>query len=124
MPSAKPAAPALNGKHSTHGPNGVLRAQAAWRVSGVPALELLGQLSHEGKRAVLPDESIQLPAWTRLDAALRCETKAKGVATAWTPGIHNRVDQRYGKESPTQFAHTCLFPGAPRTPRLTFQASS
>ncbi|MGH6627090.1 MAG: hypothetical protein ACRECD_11225 [Burkholderiaceae bacterium] len=92
-------------------------------MSGVPGLELQGRLSHEGKRAVLSDESIRLPAWTRVDAALRYDTKFKNVVTAWTLGIDNLLDKRYWKKSPTQFAHVYLFPGAPRTLRLTFQAS-
>jgi iron complex outermembrane receptor protein len=84
---------------------------------------LLGQLSHEGRRAVLPDESIMLPAWTRFDTALRYETQLGGTATTWTLGIDNIANKRYWKESPLQFGHVYLYPGAPRTLRLTFTAA-
>jgi iron complex outermembrane receptor protein len=72
---------------------------------------------------VLPDESIMLPAWTRLDAALRYETKLRGTATTWTLGIDNVTDKRYWKEAPSQFGHVYLYPGAPRTLRLAFTAA-
>ncbi len=115
--------PATNGKHPTNVPDHVLRASAAWKVAALPGLELQGQLSREGKRSVLPDESITLPSWTRLDAALHYDTKLGGTATRWTLGIENLTDKRYWKESPYQFGHVYLYPGAARTLRLAFTAS-
>lgn len=117
------AEPATNGKRPTNVPGNVLRAMAAWKVPAVPGLELQGQLSREGKRAVLPDGSITLPAWTRLDAALHYDTKLGSTATRWTLGIENLSDKRYWKESPYQFGHVYLYPGAARTLRLSFTAS-
>ena len=115
--------PATNGQRPTNVPKVVLRGQAAWRVTGVPGLELQGQLSHEGQRSVLPDGSIALPAWTRMDAALRYETRISKTATTWTLGVENLLDKRYWKESPYQYGHVYLFPGAPRTLRLAVQAA-
>jgi iron complex outermembrane receptor protein len=117
------AEPATNGKRPTNVPDNVLRATAAWKVAAVQGLELQGQLSREGKRAVLPDGSITLPAWTRLDAALRYDTKLGGTATRWTLGIENLAGKRYWKESPYQFGHVYLYPGAARTLRLSFTAN-
>ena len=114
--------PAANGQHPTNVPKGVLRAQAAWRVSGVPGLELQGNMSHEGVRSVLADGSITLPGWTRFDAALRYDTRLGAAPTTWTLGVENLFDKRYWKESPTQYGHVYLFPGAARTVRLAMQA--
>ena len=114
--------PAANGQHPTNVPNWVLRAQAAWRVSGVPGLELQGNVSHEGVRSVLADGSIPLPGWTRFDAALRYDTRLGAAPTTWTLGVENLFDKRYWKESPTQYGHVYLFPGAARTVRLAMQA--
>ena len=72
---------------------------------------------------MLPDGSIQLPSWTRFDAALRYDTKLNNVNTSWTVGVENLADRSYWKESPYQFGHVYLFPGAPRTLRLAFTAS-
>ena len=115
--------PAANGQHPTNVPNWVLRAQAAWRISGVPGMELQGSMSHEGQRSVLADGSITLPAWTRFDAALRYDSKIGSAPTTWTLGVENLFDKRYWKESPFQFGHVYLFPGAARTLRLGLQTS-
>ena len=117
------AEPATNGQRPPNVPRWTLRSQAAWRVAGVPGLELQGRLSHEARRAVLPDASIQLPAWTRVDAALRYDTRINTMATTWTLGVDNLLGKRYWKESPYQYGHVYLFPGSPRTFRVTFQAS-
>jgi iron complex outermembrane receptor protein len=117
------AEPATNGQSPTNVPKQVLRAQAGYRVASVPGLELLGQLSHEGRRNVLPDGSIALPSWTRVDAVLRYDTRMRGVQTSWSLAVDNLFDRRYWKESPYQFGHVYLFPGAPRTLRLGLSVS-
>lgn len=117
------AEPATNGKRPTNVPDNVLRAMAAWKVPTVQGLELQGQLSREGRRAVLPDGSITLPAWTRMDAAMHYNTQLHGTTTRWTLGIENLGGKRYWKESPYQFGHVYLYPGAARTLRLSFTAS-
>ncbi|MET3177732.1 UNVERIFIED_ORG: iron complex outermembrane receptor protein [Variovorax guangxiensis] len=109
---------ALNGESPTNVPKQVLRAQTAYRFASVPGLEVAGQLSYEGRRNVLPDGSVTLPSWTRVDAVLRYDTKLRGANASWTLSIDNLFDRRYWKESPYQFSHVYLFPGAPRTLRL------
>jgi iron complex outermembrane receptor protein len=115
--------PSLNGKRPINVPSRMFRAGVAYRVAALPGLSVEGKASHEGPRPVLADESIMLSAWTRFDAALRYETKVAGTATTWTLGIDNIADKRYWKESPTQFGHVYLYPGAPRTFRLSFTAA-
>ncbi len=115
--------PVLNGKRPVNVPDYIVRAQAEYRVASVPGLRLQAHVSHEAQRSVLPDESITLPAWTRVDAALRYETRVQGTRTTWTLGVDNLFDRRYFKESPYQFGHAYLFPGAPRTVRFTVQAN-
>jgi iron complex outermembrane receptor protein len=115
--------PSLNGKRPVNVPDHVLRAAAAYRVPALPGLTLQAQASHEGRRSVLPDESVMLPAWTRFDASLRYETKIGDTATAWTLGIDNLANKHYWKESPYQFGHVYLYPGAPRTVRLSVTAA-
>ena len=85
--------PANNGKQPPNVPDVVARAHAAWGFASVPGLELLGSLSHEGRRAVLADESVMLPSWTRLDAALRYETKLGGSTGGMDRGHRQRHQQ-------------------------------
>ncbi len=115
--------PATNGKRPTNVPKVVVRAQAAYKFASVPGLELQGQLSHEGRRSVLADESLTLPAWTRMDAAFRYDTKLSGNPVSWTLGLDNVANKRYWRESPYQFGHVYLYPGAPRTLRVSFTAA-
>jgi iron complex outermembrane receptor protein len=115
--------PATNGKEPTNVPKWVLRAHTDWRVNAVPGLSVHGLVSHEGQRAILADGSLTLPAWSRVDASLRYETKLAGTTTTWTLGAENLFDKRYWKESPYQYGHVYLFPGAARTWRLAMQAS-
>ena len=117
------ADPSLNGRRPINVPSRLVRAGVAYRVAAVPALSVEARASHEGKRSVLPDESIMLPAWTRFDAALRYETRLAGAATTWTLGVDNLADKRYWKESPYQFGHVYLYPGGPRTFRVSVTAA-
>jgi iron complex outermembrane receptor protein len=104
-------------------PERVLRAQTSYRVPSITGLELSGQVQHEGSRPVLPDNSITLPAWTRLDASLRYTTQAQGTTLVWTAGVDNLTDKRYWKEAPYQYGHVYLFPGAARTFRIGLSAN-
>lgn len=111
----------LNGLRPTNVPDWILRLNAAYKISAVPGLQLEGHISHEGARAVLPDNSIMLPAWTRLDLGLRYDTKIANTQTTWALGVDNVFNKSYFKESPYQFSHAYLFTGAPRTLRLSVQ---
>ena len=113
------AEPALNGREPVNVPDRVLRAGAAYRFAAVPGLSLAGNVSHEGRRSVLPDNSLKLPSWTRVDAALRYDHRLAGAQASWVLGVDNLLDRRYWRESPTQFGHVYLFPGAPRTVRVS-----
>ncbi len=115
--------PADNGQRPTNVPRWVMRANIGYAVASVPGLHLGAHLSHEGRRSVLPDASIELPAWTRVDASLRYDTRLQGHAASWTIAVDNLQNRRYFKESPYQYSHTYLFPAAPRTLRVAVQTA-
>ena len=104
-------------------PEWILRASASYRVASVPGLHMQAAVSHEGSRTVVPDESITLPAWTRVDAGVHYETRLAGQRTTWSLSVDNLANRRYFQESPYQFGHIYLFPAAPRSVRLALQAS-
>lgn len=114
--------PAVNGQRPTNVPDWVLRSQLQYRFDTVPGLSAAARVSHEGSRLVLPDGSLKLPAWTRVDLALRYATRLQGHATTWTLGIDNLLDRRYWKESPYQYGHVFLYPGSARSLRVNFSA--
>lgn len=113
--------PSVNGQRPTNVPTHVLRAHATWNVPQVAGLQWQTRWQREGERAVLPDNSITLPAWNRLDTALRYATRLSGHAATWALGIDNLLNRRYWQESPYQFGHVYLFPAAARTVRASLQ---
>ena len=102
-------------------PKFVLRGMAEYRYASVPGLRTGLRISHEGQRHVTEDGSVMLPSWTTLDASAHYDTKFNNIASTWTLAIDNLGDKRYWRESPKQFGHYYLYPGAPRTIRATVQ---
>ena len=105
--------PELNGLAPTNVPEQILRARARWTIPGSGGVNLQASWTREGARQILPDNSRQLPAWQRLDAVLSGPLAA-GQAQ-WLLGVDNLADARYWRESPYQFGHAYLYPGAVRT---------
>jgi iron complex outermembrane receptor protein len=102
-------------------PKFVLRSVAEYRYQSIPGLRTGVRVSHEGERQVTEDGAIQLPAWTTFDAMAHYDKKVNNIASTWSVGVDNLTDKRYWRESPKQFAHYYLYPGAPRTYRATVQ---
>ena len=113
----------VNGQRALNVPNAVLRALAQYRWTDLPGLRTSLRLSHEGERRVLENGSINLPAWTTLDFAAHYDTRVNGIRTEWTLALDNLTDKHYWRESPKQFGHYYLYPGAPRTGRITVRTS-
>jgi iron complex outermembrane recepter protein len=102
-------------------PKFIMRGMAEYRYASVPGLRNALRVSHEGERRVTEDGSVELPAWTTFDATAHYDTKVNNVASTWTLAIDNLTDKRYWRESPKQFGHYYLYPGAPRTLRASVQ---
>lgn len=113
----------LNGRRPTNVPTASLKLQAAYNLSAVPGLALLGFVTHEGERMVLPDDSIATPGWTRIDLALRYRQQLRGLQVVWRAGIDNLANRRAWKEAPYQYDHAYLYPLAPRTVHASAQLS-
>ncbi|WP_416560803.1 TonB-dependent siderophore receptor [Limnohabitans sp. yimb22184] len=113
----------LNGSKPLNVPALTLRAIAQYRFTDVPGLRTSLRLSHEGSRRVTENGSINLPSWNTLDFATHYDTRIQGTRTEWTLAIDNLADRHYWRESPKQFGHYYLYPGAPRTVRVGVKAS-
>ncbi len=110
-----------DGKQPTNVPARTLKLHAAYDVRALSGLNLQAGLVHESGRMVLPDNSATIPGWTRVDAALRYETRLAGVQTTWRAGVDNVFDKRAWREAPYEFSHVYLYPLAPRTFRVSMQ---
>jgi iron complex outermembrane receptor protein len=113
----------LNGLRPTNVPALAIKLQAAYNLAAVPGLALLGFVSHEGNRMVLPDNSIATPGWTRLDLAARYTQRVAGHVVLWRLAMDNALNQRAWKEAPYQYEHAYLYPLAPRTLSASVQTT-
>ena len=111
----------IDGKQPTNVPELTLKVLAGYDLAAIRGLNLQAGVVHESVRMVLLDNSAAIPGWTRVDAALRYETKLAGAQTTWRAGIDNLFDRRAWRESPYQFSHAYLYPLAPRTLRVSVQ---
>jgi iron complex outermembrane recepter protein len=112
---------AVNGKEPTNVPATTLKLQADYRVNELPGLTVQGKLAHEGRRMVLPDNSLSIPGTTRVDLSAKYLVATTGGNFTWRAGVDNLFDTRAWREAPYQFGHAYLFPMAPRTWRLSLQ---
>jgi iron complex outermembrane receptor protein len=111
--------PADNGLRPTNVPERSVRLQAGYHFAAWPGSALIAGLAHEGARVVLPDNSISIPSWTRLDVGARLVQRLERYTLTWRLGVDNLADRRAWKEAPFQFGHAYLFPLAPRTWRAS-----
>ena len=110
----------LNGLKPANTPESTLKLHA--RQDVLPGLQLQAGLVFEGPRAVLPDNSVNIPGWTRLDAGARFEQSLSGKQLlTWRIGVDNLADRRAWKESPYQYEHVYLYPLAGRTWRASVE---
>ena len=113
--------PALNELEPTNVPARTIKLQAVYAVAQLAGLSVQGGLTHESRRAVLPDNSASIPGHSRVDVAARYQGKFNATTVVWRAGIDNLFDTRAWRESPYQFGHAYLFPLAPRTLRASMQ---
>ena len=112
-----------NGPKALNVPDLTLRATAQYRFTDIPGLRSSLRLNHEGSRRVTEDGRLNLPSWSTLDFATHYDTRIQGTRTQWTLAIDNLADRHYWRESPKQYGHYYLYPGAPRTVRVGVKAS-
>ena len=92
--------------------------------TAVPGLAVVGFVTHEGRRMVLPDNSIATPGWTRIDLGARWTQRlVDGQTLVWRLGVDNLADRRAWQEAPYQFGHAYLYPLAPRTLHASLAAA-
>lgn len=112
---------ALNGLKPANVAETSLKLHARQSFAAVPGLQLQAGVVYEGPRMVLPDNSVRIPGWTRLDAGARFEQSLAGQQLIWRVGVDNLSNRRAWKESPFQYEHVYLYPLAPRTFRASLE---
>jgi iron complex outermembrane receptor protein len=111
------------GSYPPNVPERALKVLGAYAVSAVPGLSVMANMDYEGPRAVLPDDSAFIPAWTRYDLGARYMQSLAATTLVWRVGVDNVFDRRAWREAPYQYAHVYLFPMEPRTWHASVEAS-
>ncbi|MDT9000455.1 TonB-dependent receptor [Paucibacter sp. APW11] len=110
----------LNGLKPANVAERSLKLTARQNISALPGLQLSAGLAYEGPRAVLPDNSVSIAGWTRIDLGARYEQAlGQRQSLIWRAGIDNLADHRAWREAPFQYGHAYLYPLAPRTFRAS-----
>jgi iron complex outermembrane receptor protein len=113
--------PEINGQRPINVPNYILRGAAEYRYSSLPGLRTGLRVSREGERNATELGEVKLPTWTTWAASAHYDTKFSNMTSTWSLVLDNLTDKRYWRESPMQYGHYYLYPGAPRTLRATVQ---
>ena len=114
--------PSDDGLRPTNVPDQALKIVATYDVAYVQGLSVLANMAYEGGREVLPDDSAQIPGWTRFDLGARYTQRLGGTALVWRAGVDNLFDRRAWREAPYQYDHAYLFPLEPRTFHASVEA--
>jgi iron complex outermembrane receptor protein len=104
-------------------PMRAVKLAASYAISQIPGLSVLANMAYEGGREVLPDDSAQIPGWTRFDLGARYTQQLAGTTLVWRGGVDNIGNRRAWREAPYQYGHAYLFPLEPRTFRASVAAS-
>jgi iron complex outermembrane receptor protein len=111
-----------DGLRPTNVPDSAVKLLASWAVSQLPGLSVLANMDWEGAREVLPDNTVQIPGWTRFDLGARYAQTIGRTSLLWRAGIDNLFDRRAWREAPYQYDHAYLFPLEPRTFHASVEA--
>ncbi|MBV8124414.1 MAG: TonB-dependent receptor [Paucibacter sp.] len=116
--------PGIDGLRPTNAPEETLKLevrQGLGRLTGWQGLHAHLALVYEGPRAVLPDNSVNIGGWSRMDGGLRFDQTLDQAQLTWRLGVNNVFDRRAWRESPYQYGSAYLYPLAPRTFRLSLE---
>ncbi|MBC3869053.1 TonB-dependent siderophore receptor [Undibacterium oligocarboniphilum] len=112
--------PALDGQRVLNVPKQKATLYADYTVAQINGLSLNGSWQYSGNKAYTPDNSIIVPGYQVWNLGARYATKIAGTATTIRFNIDNLADRFYWRDA-TQALGGYLFPGAPRTYRLSAQ---
>ncbi len=111
----------VNGLQPTNVPARTIKLQSAYNFHTLPGLAMIGFLTHESARQVLPDNTVATPGWNRIDLGLRYAQRLQGTQLTWRLAVDNAANARAWKEAPYQYDHAYLYPLAPRTVHASVQ---
>ena len=110
----------LDGKHVTNVPSTKSTLWLDYTVQQVKGLGLSAVWQHSGSKAFSPDNSVTVPAYHVLNFGARYATQMAGSAVTLRFHVDNALNKFYWRDV-TQSLGGYLFPGAPRTYKVSAQ---
>jgi iron complex outermembrane recepter protein len=114
---------ALIGTRVTNVPRFSANATLAWQPKKPWLDALTNSLRYAGRKAVKPDNTVQIAAAWQWDAFAHWQVPGVGKSAALLLGVENVTNRRYWREAPTQsWGGIYLMPAMPRSMRLALNA--
>ncbi|MGU7774172.1 TonB-dependent siderophore receptor [Burkholderia sp. MR1-5-21] len=92
---------------------------ADYAVPGVAGLDLLGGVDYSASRNANEEGTARVPSWFVFNLGARYTTKIGGHRTVLRVSVDNLFDKFYWRDAGEQQGDAYLFPGAPRTARIS-----
>lgn len=92
---------------------------ADYAVPGVAGLNVLGGVEYSAARNANEEGTAQVPAWFVFNLGARYTTKIGGHRTVLRVSVDNLFNKFYWRDAGEQQGDAYLFPGAPRTARVS-----
>lgn len=112
---------AYEGHQAINAPKLRASVQADYRIPGIDGLALLAGVQYSGRKFADRLGGASVPAYAVANLGTRYATTLGGLATTWRLNVDNVFDKRYWRDAGEYQGDAYLFPGAPRTARLTVQ---
>ncbi|TBU72270.1 TonB-dependent siderophore receptor [Phytopseudomonas daroniae] len=114
---------AYEGHQAVNVPRVRASLSADYQVPGVQGLSLLGGLQYSGSKYANPNGTVKVADYTVFNLGSRYTTRIEGYETVLRLTVDNLFDKRYWRDTGAYQGDGYLFPGDPRTARLSATVS-
>ncbi|SDI98066.1 iron complex outermembrane recepter protein [Pseudomonas flavescens] len=114
---------AYEGHQAVNVPRVRASLSADYRIPGIQGLSLLGGLQYSGSKYADPSGTVKVADYTVFNLGSRYTTRIEGYETVLRLTVDNLFDKRYWRDTGSYQGDGYLFPGDPRTARLSATVS-
>lgn len=114
---------AYEGHQAVNVPRVRASLSADYRIPGIQGLSLLGGLQYSGSKYANPSGTVKVADYTVFNLGSRYTTRIEGFDTVLRLTVDNLFDKRYWRDTGAYQGDGYLFPGDPRTARLSATVS-
>jgi iron complex outermembrane receptor protein len=112
--------PTINGKRVTNVPNFKSTVYTDYAPSNLHGTHLTASWQYSGSKSFSPDNKVTVPSYSVVNLGTRYTTQLNGIVSTFRFDINNAFNKFYWRDV-TQSLGGYLFPGAPRTYKISGQ---